>query len=46
MSEHEQHETEEIDDLEPTAEDTEQVTGGAVKFGEIVITKPIDKPSP
>jgi hypothetical protein len=46
MSDHEQHENEELEDLEPTAEDTEKVAGGAVKVSDIPITKYVDKPSP
>ena len=48
MSEHEEHETEtdEIEDLELAAEDAEQVTGGAVTFSDLNITKHIDKSSP
>ena len=46
MQEHEHDETEEVEDLEAAAEDSEQVIGGAVSFSDIPITKHIDKPTP
>jgi type VI protein secretion system component Hcp len=45
MSEHEQHETDELEDLEPAAEDEEQVIGGAVSISDIPVTKYVDKAS-
>ena len=45
MSEHEQHETDEPEDLELAADDAEQVIGGEVKVSEITITKPVDSAS-
>jgi hypothetical protein len=46
MSENEQHEAEELEDLEPVAEDEEQVIGGAVSFSDIPVVKHIDKSTP
>jgi type VI protein secretion system component Hcp len=45
MNEHEQNETDEPEDLEPSAEDEEQVTGGAT-VSDFHFTKPIDKSTP
>ena len=44
MQEHEQNETEEPEDLEPSEADEDQVVGGATS--EFVIVKVVDKPSP
>jgi len=46
MQEHEQQETDEPDDLEPSAEDAEQVVGGAVSTHDIPVVKVFDKSSP
>ena len=46
MSEHEQQDEPGTEDLEPTAEQAEQIAGGAVSISDIVITKTTDKPSP
>jgi len=46
MQEHEQREADEPDDLEPSAEDAEQVVGGAVSMHDIPVVKVVDKSSP
>ena len=48
MNEHEQQESEEPEDLEPSAEDAEQVVGGdgRVTTQPFTITKVVDKSSP
>jgi hypothetical protein len=46
VNENEQHETDEPDDLEPSAEDAEQVVGGAVTMHDIPVVKTTDKSSP
>jgi type VI protein secretion system component Hcp len=48
MNEHEQDETDESGDLEPSAADEQKVVGGDGKISlqPFTITKPIDKSSP